>query len=200
VAPVKLAPVRDHIEGLLARAPALDLDLLALELLVDGEEVRDLALQRLGDVVEGFGRIPARIVGGNANDLVVLALLVAHHEQRDRLDRDHAPREGGLGDADHRIERISVAAVVSDQIAVVGRVNHRGGEEAVEDHGPDPLVVLVLVAAPLGDLDEGEQLVGELVVSHHRQGYPARLDVKGRCVAGGRPRRTRPRGLRRRRC
>ena len=99
------------------------------------------------------------IVERHADDLVVLALLVAHLEQRDRLHRDHAAGEGRLGDADHRVERVAVAAAVADQVAVVGRVDGRRGEEAVEDQLPELLVVLVLVAAALRDLDVGEKLV-----------------------------------------
>ena len=52
--------VRDHLERLLARAPALHVHLLALELLVDREEVGDLALERLRDVLERLGVVPAR--------------------------------------------------------------------------------------------------------------------------------------------
>ena len=99
------------------------------------------------------------IVQRYADDLVVLALLVVHLEQGDRLDPDHAAREGRLRDADHGVERVAVAAQVADQVAVVGRIDRRGGEEAVEDHLAQLLVVLVLVAAPLGDLHVGEELV-----------------------------------------
>ena len=73
------------------------------------------------------------IVGRHADDLVVLPLLVPHLEQRDRLHRDHAAGEGRLRDADHRVERVAVAAAVAHQVAVVGRVDRRRGEEAVED-------------------------------------------------------------------
>jgi hypothetical protein len=75
--PLQAAAVGDHLDRLLQRAPAVHLDRLALELLVDGEEVGDLALQLLRDVVERLRRVPAGVVGGHADDLVVLALLVA---------------------------------------------------------------------------------------------------------------------------
>jgi hypothetical protein len=81
----------------------------ALELLVDREEVGDLALELLGDVVEGLGVVPAGVVVGDADDLVVHPLLVLHLEQGDRLDGDDAAGEGRLGDADEAVERVVVA-------------------------------------------------------------------------------------------
>ena len=47
----------------------------------------------------------------------------------------------------------------------------------------DPLVVLVLVAAPLRDLDEGEQLVVEAVIRPRAQDYPPRLARMRRVAA-----------------
>src|SRR5216117_1915148 len=70
--------VLDHGQGVLARAPADNLDRLALEVLVDGEEVRDLPLELLRDVLQRLAVIPPRVVGRHADDLVVLPLLVAH--------------------------------------------------------------------------------------------------------------------------
>ena len=147
------------------------------------------------DVLERLGVVPARVVGRDADDLVVLALLVLHHEQRDRLDRDHAAREGRLRDADHRVERIAVAAAVAHQEAVIGRVDHRRGEEAVEHQLADPLVELVLVAAPLRDLDEREQLAGyRMLVGEcgpaRRKAIAAGVSSRAQC--DGSPRRWRP--------
>src|SRR3954464_1119545 len=146
----------------------------------------DLALKRLWDVLERLRLIPARIVKRDADDLVVLALLVPHLEQRDRLHPDHASGEGRLGDADHRVEWVTVAATVPDQVAVVRRVHGGRGEKPVEDELVELLVVLVLVAAPLRDLAVGEEVI--VVAGHLAEGYPAPADEEGRCAAGDRPR------------
>src|SRR5215217_8000672 len=84
-----LARAVDLRQRLLAREPAVDLDHLALRLLVHAEEVRDLVAQLDRDVVEGLVAVPVRVLAGHAEDLVVLALVIAHAEQRDRLGLDH---------------------------------------------------------------------------------------------------------------
>jgi len=96
---------------------------------------------------------------------VPLALLVAHAKQSDGLDQDHAPREGGLGDDDHHVEGVAVVCQRLGDVAVVGRVHERAEQEAVELYCAEPLVPLVLVPAPLGDLDDA---VKELVVVRAR--------------------------------
>ena len=64
------------------------------------------------------------------------------------------PRERRLGDADHRVERVAVLAERVGDEAVVGRIDDRGEQEAVELDAAERLVPLVLVARPLRDLDE----------------------------------------------
>src|SRR4051794_26442035 len=56
-----LARGLDLLERVLARVPAVDRDLLLLEVLVDGEEVGDLVLQRRGNVLERLERVPRRV-------------------------------------------------------------------------------------------------------------------------------------------
>jgi len=116
--------------------------------------VRDLVAQRQGEILEGLGVVPVRILEGYAHDLVVEALVVVHPEDRDDLHRDHAARERRLGDADHGVERVAVLGHGVRDEAVVGGIVDGGEEEAVEPDRPRLRVPLVLVAAPLGDLDE----------------------------------------------
>jgi len=79
-----------------------------------------------------------------------------------RLDRDHAAGERCLGHADHRVERVAVERERVRDEPVVGRIDHRREQKAVELDDPGLQVVLVLVAASLGDLDEA----GERAVVH----------------------------------
>src|SRR4051795_8400430 len=90
----------DFLDRVLAGVPAVDLDLLLLEVLVDAEEVRDLVAQRLREVLEGLERVPRRVRQRHGEHLVVDAVLVGHLEQRDRLDLDAAAGERRLADTD----------------------------------------------------------------------------------------------------
>ena len=66
-----------------------------LELLVDLEEVLDLAQAVGGEVLERAGLVPPRVVGGDGQDLVVVALVVAHVERADRARADDASGKVG---------------------------------------------------------------------------------------------------------
>ena len=101
--------------------------------------------------------VPVRVVQGHADDLVVDALLVLHLEQRHRLDRYQAPGERRLGQAHERVERVSVQPERVAQIAVVGGIGRSGLQQPVELDPAEALVVLVLVASPLGDLDHADE-------------------------------------------
>src|SRR3954447_8604759 len=176
-----LAGGLDLVERVLARVPAVDRHLLLLEVLVDREEVGDLVAQRARYVVERLERVPGGIGQGDAQDLVVDPLVVLHTEQRDRLDLDQAAGERGLGHEHHRVERVGVLAERVRDEAVVGRVDHRGEEEAVELDRVPVVVVLVLVAASLRDLDDADQRF----VGHRAALSPSgpRGNILGRCAA-----------------
>src|SRR3954470_23575177 len=157
---VPLARGVDLLQRVRARVPAVDLHLLLLEVLVDREEVRDLLAELLREVVELLVRVPARILDRDAEHLVVDALVVLHAEQSDRLDVDHAAGERRLRHADDRVERVAVQAERLRDEPVVHRIDHRREQEAVELDHVFVVVELVLVAAPLWDLDqELERLV-----------------------------------------
>src|SRR3954451_25496364 len=174
----------DLVERVLAGVPPVDLDALLLEVLVDAEEVRDLVAQLLGEVLEPGQRVPVRVAQRDGEDLVVDALVVAHPEQRDRLDDDPAAGERRLAHADHDVERIAGLAAGVRGEPVIGRIDHRREQEAVEHDRPDLLVVFVLVARPLRDLDVGhEGVVGYWHTPHsarHARVTPSEKRVHGR--------------------
>ena len=86
----------------------------------------------------------------HADHLVVDALLVAHREQADRLDRDQAAREGWLVEAHEGIQRIAVLAERSAQVAVVGRVGRRAHQQPVELDPPSCGSYSYLLRMPFG--------------------------------------------------
>ena len=92
----------------------------------------------------------ARVVGRDAEDLVVAALLVGHPEHADRAAEDQAARERRLRQQHQRVERIAVLAERVLDEAVVGGVLGRGEQRAVQADAAGLVVELVLVALPLG--------------------------------------------------
>ena len=117
-----------------------------VEVLVDLEEVLDLVAQAGRDVVDVAEPAPARVVERDADHLLVGALLVGHVEDADRPHADAAAREGRVADEHERVERVAVLGERSLDVAVVGRVAHRGEQAAVEDDPAQLVVPLVLVA------------------------------------------------------
>ena len=67
------------------------------------------------------------------------------------------PGNVGSDTQTHRVERVAVLAERVRDEAVVGRIDHRREQEAVELDGIALVVLLVLVAAPLGDLDDAAE-------------------------------------------
>ena len=96
----------------------------------------------------------------HAEDLLVLAGLVVHLQHADRPARHEAAGKRRRGHEQQRVERIAVLAERLQQEAVVARVDDARVERAVEHDALEPGVVLVLVAAALRDLDEGDRQVG----------------------------------------
>jgi hypothetical protein len=104
------------------------------------------------DVLEGGDALPAWVVVGHGQDLVVVALLVLHVQHADGAGAHHAAGEGGLGDHDQHVQRVAVIGQAALDEAVVARVMHAGIEHPVEDIAAPHVVVLVLVAAAGGNL------------------------------------------------
>ena len=95
----------------------------------------------------------ALVGGGNAQDLVVAALLVAHAEHAERAAADHAAGKRGLFEEDEGVQRVAVLAQGVVDETVVVRVAGRGEEHTIEADATRLVVNLVLVSVPLGDLD-----------------------------------------------
>src|SRR3954452_3728665 len=88
----------DQLDGAVAALEALNVDVLALGLLVHREEVLDLRARERRDVVEVLEVVPVGVLVGHADDLVVAARVVADAQDGDRADVDHTAWEGGLAD------------------------------------------------------------------------------------------------------
>ncbi len=94
------------------------------------------------------------VVERDAEHLLVRALLVGHVEDAHGAHADAAARERRLADEHERVERVAVLGQRALDVAVVGRVAHRGEEPAVERDPAELVVPLVLVPRAGGDLHE----------------------------------------------
>ena len=106
-----------------------------------------------GHVADVVGAVPLRVVLEDADQLGVDARLVAHGEHAEDARPHHAAREGRVGHQHQRVERVAVVGQGVGDEAVVRRVGGGGEEAAVQPDDVRLVVVLVLVAAPRGDLD-----------------------------------------------
>src|SRR5579884_3952066 len=99
-----------------------------------------------------------RVVGGDAQDLVVAALLVGHPEHADRAAQDQAAGEGRLLKQDQGVQRVAVLAERVLDVAVVRGVTRRGEQHPVQPYAAGLVVYLVLVPLALRDLDQDVEL------------------------------------------
>jgi hypothetical protein len=157
-------------------APAFDFDALALEVLVDGEEVGNLAEHvgvDLGEVPDIF---VAGVVLANAENFLVGEALVEHFQNADGTDVHDAAGETGRVDEDEDIEGIAVIGKGAGNEAIISGIVDGRVEIAVETKNLKFLVVLVFVAALVGDFDDcGDDLGavrpnGEFQVVRHKIG------------------------------
>jgi len=78
----------------------------------------------------------------------------AHKEHADRPHERSAAGESGFFHDYHYVERIAVRRMGAGDETVISGIVDRRVQDAVEANMPRRMVVLVLVAAPLGDLDD----------------------------------------------
>src|SRR4051812_25710852 len=105
--------------GLVALAPAHDLDALALEVLVGAKEVLYLLQRVLGDVRDVEVLALEGVVQRDADDLVVRLSAVEHLEHADGTDVDLAAGKRFFLDEYEHVERITVLVQRARDEAVV---------------------------------------------------------------------------------
>ena len=142
--------------------------LAGLQGLVVFEEVFDLVAQQLGqifhflDTVIGLGQLVVRY----RHQLGVATGLVHHVQHTDRAAADHGSGLNRVrGDHQH-VEGVAVVGQGVGDEAVVGRVEHRGGHEAVNQQGAHVFVQLVLDRGAVGrDFDRHVDVFGRVLAS-----------------------------------
>ena len=174
------------LERSVALAPAEHLDGLVLERLVGLEEVLDLDEPVRPDLLEPLDVLLVGVAEGDAQDLEVEALLVAHLEAADRARPDVAAGEGRLVDDQEGVGVVAVAGARALDEAVVEVVEDRAREHAIEPVDAGLLVELVLVARPARDLDHDLDDVGKRPGALHRAQSSA-ADAPASRATGRRP-------------
>jgi len=135
--------------------PAFDFDSLALKVLINGEEVGDLA-EHVGI---DLGEVPDVLVSGipfaNAENLLITKALVKHFKNADGANLHDAAGEAGGIDEDEAIDGVTVVGEGAGDEAIVAGIVDGRVEVAVETEDVEILVVLVFVDALVWDLDDG---------------------------------------------
>ncbi|KAI3488917.1 hypothetical protein L1887_46947 [Cichorium endivia] len=152
--------------GRVSVAPAIDLDPFAfLEILVVLEEVLDL-LQQQGWQVGVFLHVDVQLrqlVVRYGDDLGIAAAVVGHVQHADRTGADHRAWRDRVRGHDQHVQGITVVGQGVRDETVVGRVEHRGGHEAVNEQAVAVLVDLVFDRRVVGrDLDGDVDVVRQV--------------------------------------
>src|SRR5690606_18203942 len=175
--------------GFVSVAPTVDLDpLVGFQILVVLEEVLDLLDQQLR-LVGVFLHVlvqHAQLVMGYGNQLGIAAAIVSHVQHANRAAaNDRAGGNRVRGDYQY-VQRVAIVGQGVRNETVVGRVEHRGRHETVDEQGVAVLVDLVLDGRMVGrDFDSDVDIVGDvfaggdLVVAH---GLPDARHCRGLSV------------------
>lgn len=128
---------------------------LLFELFVDLEKVNDLLFRVLLKVVERLAEREAGIVGGDAENLLVRALLIPHFQDTDGTCFDDAAGDCWVGHQNEDIKRVAIEVVGLRNVAVIKRIKQRRIEHSIKFENARFLANLILVRAPFRDFDHG---------------------------------------------
>src|SRR5690606_253894 len=158
--------VQQDLLGFVVVAPAIDLDPLALlEVLVVLEEVADALQPVLRDLLDvlDVGVAGEHLGDRHGQDLLVGAGLVAHLQHAHRTAAHHRARDQRQRQHHQHVGRVAIAAQGVRHVAVVARVAHGGGEDAVDEDRAAFLVHFVLDRlGVLRDLDDDVDFLGRV--------------------------------------
>jgi hypothetical protein len=122
----------------------------------------------MGDLAEhvgvDLGEVPnvfvARVVFADAEDFLVAEALVEHLQNADGTNLHDAAGEAGSVDEDEDVEGIAVVGEGAGDEAIVPGIVDGRVKIAVETEDVEFLVVLVFIAALVGDFDDGVDDLG----------------------------------------
>ena len=136
----------DQLLGDAAALPALELDPFArLQIFVMREEMLDLLDQDVGQVGV-FGHIVVigmNLVDADTEQLGIAAGIVFHHHHADRPHPADAAGHERRARHHQRVDRVAIIGEGVRNKAVVGRIPHRGVENAVDEQRARRLVEFI---------------------------------------------------------
>lgn len=148
--------------------------------------MRDLFEQCRVDVFDVLFVRPRRVVVRNHQELRIVTGFVDHMQHADWVAGDQATRERRLSQQDQDVERVAILAERIEQKTVIRRVVRASTQRAIKDDSAIRLVELVLVAAPLRDLDVRDRLgLGSVLHKPDRLTSRAHPGAGSRCVGSG---------------
>src|SRR5262245_11823130 len=145
-----LPAFHDYLPRIRGTPPAAHLGLLPLSLLVNREEVLDLAAHMGENLVHRVDFIVARIAIWHGHDLLICLFVIHHVENAHGTNIDHAAGKARFLNQRQRVQRITVIGASAWDEAVISRIVHRRIQRTVETEHAERAVVLVLVARVLG--------------------------------------------------
>ena len=134
--------------------------LLALQGLVDREEVLHLVKEVGGQIHQVVVGVVGGIGEGDGDDLLVVLAAVQHGDVADGVAAHQCEGVDFLRTEHQHVQRIAVVAVGAGNEAVVGGVVGGGVEHPVQDDKPGFLIQLVLLLAALGNLNDRHEVLG----------------------------------------
>ena len=121
------------------------------------EEVLDLSQQQFRQIVDVFhvvvdlGQLGVRY----RHQFGIFTGFVGHVQDADRTTADHGTGNHRVRGHNQHVQRVAVFGQSVGDVAIVGRVEHGGCHEAVDEYGVAVLVDLVLDRVSVGrDLDD----------------------------------------------
>src|SRR5690606_2045499 len=104
-----------------------------------------------------------QLVVGDGDQFGVAAGFVGHVEDTDRAAADDRTRCNRIGGYYQHVQRVAVVGKGVRDEAVVGRVEHRGGHETVDEQAVGVVIDFVLDRRVVGrDLDGDIDVVGQV--------------------------------------
>ncbi|MEY4323456.1 MAG: hypothetical protein RL410_1237 [Actinomycetota bacterium] len=135
--------------------PGRAFDALAwFKILVNLKEMLNFEAVELGYMVNVAQVFFARVMGRDAQQLVVATGFVGHAEHADSAAPHDAARKSGFIEQHHGIEWVAIETEGAIDKAVIPRVAGGGEEHAIQTNLTSDVINLVLVAASARDLDD----------------------------------------------
>ena len=137
------------------------------QVFVNVEKVDDFFEDVRGQIGQMLNALKARVGGGDGQDLLIRAFLVAHHQDAQRPGGDQAAGKSRLGRNDENIQRVAVFGQRVANPAIIKRVKQRRIQRPIQLEDAQIMVIFVFVGRPLRDFDNHVDDDRSLIAQRH---------------------------------